>query len=94
LHVEWTEAALTDLEGHFDYVAFDDRRAATRVFTPVIDAVEMLARFPSIGRAGRFDDTRELYVKNTGYIVSYRVRAGAVEILRLLHWAQDRPDLP
>ncbi|MGH7779097.1 MAG: type II toxin-antitoxin system RelE/ParE family toxin [Candidatus Binataceae bacterium] len=89
MHVEWTEAALTDLEEHFDYVACDGRRAATRIFTRVIDAVEMLARFPSMGRAGRFGDTRELYVKGTGYIVSYRVRESRVEILRFLHSAQD-----
>ncbi len=36
--------------------------------------------------------TREAVVTGTPYILPYRIRANAVEILRVLHAAQEWPD--
>ncbi len=45
-----------------------------------------------MGRAGRVPGTRELLIPGTPYIIPYRVRAGAVEILRVFHAARRWPE--
>ncbi len=44
-----------------------------------------------MGRAGRVPGTRELVISGTPYIVPYRVRGGAVEVLRVFHAARRWP---
>jgi toxin ParE1/3/4 len=44
-----------------------------------------------MGRPGRVISTRELVVSGTPYIVAYRVREGVVEILAVIHGAQQWP---
>jgi toxin ParE1/3/4 len=51
----------------------------------------MLEKFPLIGRQGRVTGTRELVLRKTPFIVVYRVRADIVEILLVLHAAQNWP---
>nr|WP_245903646.1 type II toxin-antitoxin system RelE/ParE family toxin [Humitalea rosea] len=58
----------------------------------VLSAVAALTEFPGTGRPGRRSGTRELVVPRTPYIVPYRVRGDAVELLRVLHGRQRRPD--
>ncbi|MFZ1889775.1 MAG: type II toxin-antitoxin system RelE/ParE family toxin [Candidatus Binataceae bacterium] len=91
MRVEWTRQALANLEDHFDHVASENLDAARRIFTRVVETVERLGRFPSMGRISRVTDTRELYVSGTPYIVPYRVHNDTVEILRLLHSSQEWP---
>ena len=54
-------------------------------------AVELLATHPASGRIGRVPGTRELVITGTPYIVPYRVRGDAVEILRVFHGARKWP---
>lgn len=49
-----------------------------------------LASFPSIGRTGRVDGTREL-VAFSNYVVVYQGAPDAIRILRVLHAAQQWP---
>lgn len=51
----------------------------------VLDAVGRLRVHAAKGRPGRVAETRELRVEP--YIVVYRVKAGAVQVLRVLHAA-------
>lgn len=46
---------------------------------------------PRRGRAGRIVGTRELVLAGTAYLMIYRVSAGAIEVLRVLHGAQRWP---
>lgn len=92
LAVEWTEAAQGDLEALHDFVALDDPAAAVGQVLRVMDAVEeLLPANPGLGRAGRVKGTRELVVVGTPYLVAYRVRGGAVQVLRVLHCAMRWP---
>lgn len=52
----------------------------------------VLSRHPEIGRQGRAGGTRELVVSRTPYIVAYRVADRRVEVLAVLHGAQQWPD--
>jgi plasmid stabilization system protein ParE len=54
--------------------------------------VEGLARFPEMGRPGRIEGTRELVISRTPYIAAYRILGGTVQILRVLHGAQQWPE--
>lgn len=53
----------------------------------------MLADHPEAGRRGRLGGTRELVIPRTAFLLIYRIdrEAQTVEILRLLHGAQQWP---
>ena len=61
-----------------------------RVGQTIRQAVRQLADAPGLGRPGRIPGTRELVVPGTSYIVPYRARSDAIEII--LHGAQRWPD--
>ena len=48
---------------------------------------------PEIGRTGRIVGTRELVVPKTPFIMPYRVNGQSLEILRIYHAAQRRPEV-
>jgi plasmid stabilization system protein ParE len=83
--------ALADVDAEANYIARDDPAAADRVTDRIKCSVEQLAEYPAMGRAGRVPGTRELVVPGTPYIIPYRVRGGAVEILRVFHVARRWP---
>jgi toxin ParE1/3/4 len=50
---------------------------------------DRLADYPKLGRPGRVKGTRELVVNRTPFIVVYRIKGEIVQILRVLHGAQQ-----
>lgn len=92
MRIRWTRKASLNLEDVEAYIARDDPQAALRTVIRIIVAVGQLAEHPEIGRVGRVQGTRELVVPGTPYIVPYRVRNRAVEILRVLHAARKWPN--
>ncbi|MBV9827919.1 MAG: type II toxin-antitoxin system RelE/ParE family toxin [Alphaproteobacteria bacterium] len=79
------------LEEIYEHIAAENPAAAIRTIMRIREAVERLALFPSIGRSGRVDGTRELVIVSTPYIVPYRVKNDAVQIITILHSAQRWP---
>ncbi|MCO5106022.1 MAG: type II toxin-antitoxin system RelE/ParE family toxin [Burkholderiaceae bacterium] len=71
-------------------IANEDPAAARMVVQRIVLAVDEPGEHPAIGRPGRVPGTRELVVPRTRYVVPYRVRGGAIEILRVFH---GRPEL-
>jgi plasmid stabilization system protein ParE len=49
-----------------------------------------LKKFPTRGRKGREEGTRELLRRRLPHIIAYRVKGDAIEILHIWHPAQDR----
>ncbi len=92
MRIVWTEPALRDLSAARAYIALDKPSAADSQVEHILTAVTGLVRFPESGRPGRRAGTRELVVGRTPYIVPYRVRGDAIEILRVLHGRQRWPD--
>ena len=91
MRIVWTAPAVNDLHGISAHI--EGRRnlnAANRVCGAIYDAVQQLRRHPYRGRAGARAGTRELVVPGLPYIVAYRV-GEAVQVLRVWHGAQDRP---
>ena len=91
MRVRWLRRALANLEAEANYIAEDDPAAARRMVQRIFRAVELLKKNPAIGRPGRVLGTRELVVGGTPYILPYRVRGEAVEILRFFHGARKWP---
>ena len=85
MRVRWLRTAVRNLGEEASYIAADDPAAARLVVARVLEAIAQLADQPGLGRPGRVPSTRELVVAGTRYIVPYRVKRNAVEILRVLH---------
>jgi len=92
VRVRWLSVALANLEAEADYIAEDNPAAADRLVQRIFRATDLLATNPAMGRPGRVPGTRELVVADTPYIIPYRVRANAVEILRVFHAARKWPN--
>ena len=89
--LRWTEKAFGSLEAAVLYVATENPKAATALAAKIYAAVTALQEHPLLGRPGRCNGTRELVITGTPYIVSYRIKAGHVEILRVLHGSRRWP---
>jgi len=91
VRVKWLRAALRDLDLQMDHITLDDPEMAMNVYAEIRKRSADLAHFPEVGRAGRIPGTRELVLTNYPYLLPYRVRNGAVEILRVFHTSQKPP---
>jgi toxin ParE1/3/4 len=92
VRVKWLRAALANLDAEAEYIAEDNPAAAGRVVQRILRAVDLLKKNPAMGRTGRVAGTRELVVAGTPYILPYRVRGEALEILRVFHAARKWPE--
>jgi toxin ParE1/3/4 len=92
MHVRWTDPAVSDLTHICDYIETHGSSAmARRVALSIYEPVNALAQSPRRGRQGRKPGTRELVLHGLPYLVIYRIRGDAVEILRILHGTQKWP---
>jgi toxin ParE1/3/4 len=92
MEIVWREGALNSLERARSYIAQDNPAAAERVRERILSAVRNLADMRNIGRPGRVEDTRELVVAGTPYIVAYTVLDNQVVIIAVQHSAQKWPE--
>lgn len=92
MRLRWTAPALRDLETIGDYIARDNPAAAAIAMTRILDQAELLTSHPHAGRAGRVPGTRELVVRDTPFILPYRVREELVEVLAVFHGARQWPE--
>ena len=88
----WSPRAKDDLRHVGQYVAEFNTIAALALVRRLRQAAKALADHPHTGRLGRVEDTRELLVSGTNYILPYRVRDGRVEILAAIHASREWPD--
>ena len=91
MEIRWSPEAVLDFTAIIQYIRQDNSSAALRVARAIYDAVAQLNTFPNRGRPGRINGTRELPLPRLPFVVVYRVRENAVEIVRLLHGAQQWP---
>jgi toxin ParE1/3/4 len=92
MHVRWTDPAVSDLTHICDYIEEHNSSAtARRIALSIYECVTALAEFPERARQGRKSGTRELVLPGLPYLAIYRIRADTVEILRILHAAQNWP---
>jgi toxin ParE1/3/4 len=94
MKIRWRKSAEADLDEVFDYLLESDQQAALRTYNTIRQKVELLADHTHLGRPGRVENTRELVIARTPYIVAYTVdsRINAVIILRVLHGRRLWPE--
>ena len=84
---------MLNLDQEASYIAQDNPKAAAEFVLHLRDSTLMLGEQPNLGRPGRIPGTRELVISNLPYILPYRVRNDAVEILRVFHTARKWPEI-
>jgi toxin ParE1/3/4 len=86
----WTPPAAADLAVIADHLGEEAGIEVARQNIELLHAAATgLVRFPERGRPGRVTGTRELVV--APYLIAYRIRPNAVQILRVLHGARRWP---
>ena len=91
MEVRWSPEAADDLERIVIRVLQDNPRVARGIADTIYQRCTDLRLFPNRGRRGRVAGTRELVLAPLPFIVVYRLKAGAVEIARIYHGAQNWP---
>lgn len=87
----WGRYALDDRRAIFSCLEGYNPSAAADTDEMIQGAVDNLRRYPNMGRQGRVENTRELVVVGTPFIVASIVLPDRVKLLRLLHGAQQWP---
>jgi addiction module RelE/StbE family toxin len=91
MEIVWLDRALDDIESVVAFIERENPPASRIMLALIRRGVDQLARFPDIGRPGRISGTRELVIMGTPFIVPYRVNAGRVEVLAVMHGARQWP---
>jgi len=92
MKIVWTKQAISDLHHAYDYVAEYSPESAEAIIERIEKLLEALKGFPELGRKGRVQETRELVVAKTPFILPYRIRKSRIEILGVIHGNRRWPD--
>ena len=90
MEIRWTRKALENLDQIGSYIAQSNPARASAFVGEIKEKIELLVSFPALGRPGRVPGTRELIV-HENYVVPYRVKGDAVQIIRVQHVARLWP---
>jgi toxin ParE1/3/4 len=83
------DEAVRDLNDIWDYIGADNPLAADAFISRLLRTCLLLAQSPRMGRA-REDLAAGLRSHPVGsYLILYRVRTSAIEIVRILHGGRD-----
>jgi toxin ParE1/3/4 len=85
LNIVWLPPAVTDKDEILDYIAEHSPIAALGVDAQIEQQVSQLADYPFIGRKGRIENTYELLISRTPYLVAYQIRDNQIQILHVFH---------
>lgn len=88
LELRWTNRALGRLDSIAAYIAKDNPRRAESFTNELRKKVEIL-KSQQIGTAWKIFGTKQ-YVLHPNYIAIYKVKGGEVQILTILHSAQEQ----
>ena len=92
MKLRWLTAALADMRAIKNYISEENPAAAQRVIENIRIEAQILIKQPSIGRAGRIADTRELVINQYPYIVAYREHGDEIHILAVVHTSRLWPE--
>ena len=90
MKVRYSRRAFHDLENIRTYIAKDNLEAARRVASFIRQSISKLEEFPYQGRATDEKNAHRLVVTRYPYIVHYRVLKTQIDIVTILHAAQNQ----
>ena len=91
MEIHWLKSAIAMRFAQLDYIAADNPAAAIQLDQRIDQQIDRLADHPRMGRVGRVKGTSEMIIARTPFIAIYRIKANRIEILRILHGAQQWP---
>lgn len=86
--VLWSKLASEDLDVLVSYIAEESEQNATRVGDRIEQTAKNLGD-SAIGHFGRVQDTYEIVVHRTHYIISYDKTETSINILRVIHGSRE-----
>ena len=93
MRIEWLEQALDDFDAAIAYLDEQNPQAARKIAKIIHLQVQQLHQMPLIGRRGRVENTRELVVPGTHFIIPYRFDGHhLIELLAVMHDAREWPE--
>jgi toxin ParE1/3/4 len=93
MKLRFTPRAAADLIATADYLRQRNPGAAISVRATILESLQLLLRFPRLGRTQSVQGVRRLVTRKYGYIAYYKVDEEAEEIvvLTIQHPARNRP---
>ena len=85
MQIIWEQDAIADLTQLRQYIAQFNPTAATKTAGRIIESANLLIENPTLGKAGRLHETRELIIPKTSFTLIYFVKSHSVSILRVFH---------
>jgi len=92
MKILWTQLALFDLDQAYNYISNTSPNRANDIIDRIEQSVTLLQQFPQMGRPGKIPGTKELVISQTPFILPYRITATTIEILAVIHGAQQWDD--
>lgn len=92
MRVRFTRKAVNNLDDIAGYLVERNPSAAQRVREKILEALDILVRFPDAGKRQTTEQVRKLVVRKYPYLVYYSVNkdAGEIIILSIQHPARER----
>lgn len=94
MRLRYTRPALADLRAILDYISTHSPQGANRVRTRLQALIDLLPRYPNIGRRTSVPSIRRLTVTPYHYLVFYEVTEAEVIIHAIRHAARDPSSMP
>jgi addiction module RelE/StbE family toxin len=92
MKVVFDPRAIDDLSHIHSWIVADNAPVAAGVIETILAGIERFTLYPSMGRVGLVEGTREWVVPRLSYIVVYQVDVTTDElrVIAVFHGAQDR----
>ena len=88
--LQWRPLSLADRDAIMEYIGQDNPTAAIDLDLEFEAKAENARQRPKLYKPGRMKGTREIVVR-PNYVMVYRITGDLIEILRVLHTAQQWP---
>ena len=83
MNLRYTRRALEDISEIANFIRTENPQAAERVRAAILDSLQLLTRFPRIGRVTTVSGVRKLVTRKYRYLVYYKLDNDAEEIVLL-----------
>jgi len=88
--IEWTETARQDLREIRRFIARDSKKYAARIIARIREAVELMSALPDAGHWLPEIESRNIREINvTSFRIVYRTRGEIIQVLTVIHGAQN-----
>lgn len=90
MKIEWSLAALEDLDRIQEFIEQDSARAAERIWVRIHERVALQAHIPHAAPLHKAGPLRILVISGTPYLVFYLVKGDVLRVEQVVHGARDR----